>query len=49
MKCSNCGQKIEKTFLNKLVGTYIKKKGKKKPVCNDCQEKFGEEELKEKI
>lgn len=34
-KCSKCNKKIETTFLNKLVGTYVKKK----PVCPECQKK----------
>jgi hypothetical protein len=35
MKCSKCGKTIKKTFLGKIVGTYVKKK----PVCSDCQRK----------
>jgi len=34
-KCSICKEKIETTFLNKLIGTYIKGK----PVCSQCQRK----------
>lgn len=37
-KCDVCGQKIETTFLNKLVGTQVKIKGKKKFVCRNCQQ-----------
>jgi len=38
MKCDICGKKIEKTFLGKIVGTYIKdKKGKKHIICPECQ------------
>jgi len=37
-KCSICKEKIETTFLDKILGTYIKKK----PVCSDCQKKYGE-------
>ena len=42
MKCSICSKKIEETFLKKIIGSYMKKKGssKKYPVCNDCQKKF---------
>jgi len=40
MKCSICGSKIETTFLNKLIGTYIDKK----PVCNICQKRFPKKE-----
>ncbi len=41
MKCEICKAKIEETFLNKIIGTYIKdKKGKKHTVCHACQKKF---------
>jgi len=33
MKCSICNCKIEVTFLEKIKGTYIKKKS----VCSKCQ------------
>ena len=37
MKCSKCKAKIETTFLNKIIGTYVKEKGKQKVICNKCQ------------
>ena len=41
MKCSICKNKIEETFLKKLIGTYIKdQKGKRIPICFECQNKF---------
>ena len=41
MKCEICKNKIEETFLKKIIGTHIKDaKGKKHLVCNDCQQKF---------
>ena len=49
MKCDNCGKKIELTFMNKIVGTYYTKGKKRYPVCNDCQNKFSEKEIKEKL
>jgi hypothetical protein len=50
MNCTICKSKIQETFLKKIIGTYIKdKKGKKKPVCSECQSKLSEEEIKEKI
>ncbi|MFH1505392.1 MAG: hypothetical protein ABIE94_00165 [archaeon] len=50
MKCKICGKKVEETFLKKLVGTYVKnEKGKKFPVCKDCQEKHSMKEIKEKL
>ena len=43
LKCYICNEKIETTFLGKLIGTYINKK----PVCNDCQRNY--KDLKEKV
>ena len=42
MKCSICGNKIQETFMKKIVGTVVKKEGssKKYPVCFECQKKF---------
>jgi len=40
IKCNICGNKIEHTFLNKVLGTYIKKGGKKITICFECQKKF---------
>lgn len=37
MKCSKCGNKIETTFLEKIVGTIITKDGKKEYFCSNCQ------------
>ncbi len=37
MKCSICKKNVDETFLNKIKGTYVKVKGKKKPVCQKCQ------------
>ncbi|MBC8495235.1 hypothetical protein H8D36_03720 [archaeon] len=50
MKCDICGKKIEKTFLNKIVGSYMRNsKHKKKVVCPECQKKYGKEELLTKL
>jgi len=50
MKCAICGKKIQTTFLNKIIGTYIRdKKGKKRTVCNECQKKYVVEELRTKL
>ena len=35
-KCDLCGEKIETTFLGKLIGTKIKDKY----VCSTCQRKY---------
>jgi len=49
VKCDLCGQKIETTFLGKLVGTVAKdSKGKKKNICKNCQSEHGKD-LKEKL
>ncbi len=34
-KCSVCKKDIEKTFLGKIMGTYVKGK----MVCSECQRK----------
>ena len=50
MKCEICNKKIEEGILNKIIGTYVKtEKGKKKPICNECQTKLTINEIKEKI
>ena len=47
MKCSICKNKIEEMYLKKIRGTYIKdEKGKRHPVCADCQEKLGNDKTK---
>ena len=41
MKCEICNKNIETTFMNKILGTYIKdEKGKKHLICFECQKKF---------
>ena len=44
-KCIICKENIENTFLEKINGTYIKKK----PVCSSCQKKYTKEELLKKL
>ncbi|MBI2558586.1 hypothetical protein HYW20_04645 [Candidatus Woesearchaeota archaeon] len=45
MKCSICSKSIDTTFLNKIIGTYIKDgKGKLHAVCFECQKKFASKE-----
>ncbi len=44
LKCAICGKPIKTTFLGKIEGTYVKKK----PVCSECQKKYGSK-LKEII
>lgn len=33
MKCSQCKNKVETTFLGKIKGTYVKGK----VICSECQ------------
>lgn len=49
-KCSICKVKVELTFLQKPLGTYMKNKDKKqKLICSNCQKTHSKEELLEKI
>lgn len=49
-KCSICGNKVQTTFLNKIIGTYQRdSKGKRQPVCQSCQKELTSEEIKEKL
>jgi len=40
MDCDICSSGVERTFLNKLVGGFVKVNGKKRVVCSSCQSKF---------
>ena len=45
MKCSICNKTMYTTFLNKILGTYVKdSKGKLHAVCFECQKKFNSKE-----
>jgi len=47
MKCEICRKEIESTFMNKLLGTYIKDgKGKKHTICFECQKKFNNDKVR---
>ena len=48
-KCKICGEGVENTFLEKPIGTYVAKKGKKHLICNQCQKKLSVDEIREKI
>ncbi len=43
LKCSVCGEKVETTFLGKILGTYVREKGKLNAVCSRCQKSTGKE------
>ncbi|MFT4344111.1 MAG: hypothetical protein ACMXYE_05190 [Candidatus Woesearchaeota archaeon] len=46
-KCDICREKVGETFLNKVLGTYIRDAhGKRRLVCSDCQHKL---QTREKI
>jgi|TARA_Y100000310_G_scaffold333114_1_gene409995 hypothetical protein len=49
MNCAICKAKIEQTFLNKILGTYVKKDSKRHVVCFACQKKLSYEELVAKL
>lgn len=45
MKCSICNKPVGTTFLNKLLGTYVKDSiGKLNAICFECQKKFASKE-----
>lgn len=47
MKCSLCKSKVEITFLDKVLGTYVKDaKGKKHVVCVHCQREHANDKKK---
>ncbi|MBW3012061.1 hypothetical protein KY311_02670 [Candidatus Woesearchaeota archaeon] len=50
MKCEICKEKVNETFLNKPLGTYVKdEKGKRHLVCQNCQRANTKKELLEKL
>lgn len=49
MKCEICREKVETTFLEKPLGTYIGKGKKKKLVCSKCQKTNSIDEIKKKL
>ena len=47
MKCEICSKSIETTFMGKILGTYVKgDKGKKHPICFECQKKSNNDKAK---
>ncbi len=45
MKCASCDQEVHTTFLDKVVGTYVKKDGVSSLVCDECQRAYSHDEL----
>lgn len=50
-KCAICNNKIESTFLGKIIGTIVKKKGTKKTatICPNCQKQNKHEDIVAKL
>lgn len=38
-KCTECGEKIQETFLGKIKGTYLREGKKLQAICTNCQKK----------
>lgn len=49
VKCDICKEEINKTFLNKIKGTYMKVEKKQKIVCQNCQKQHSVDEIREKL
>ena len=50
MDCEICSSNVEKTFLSKLVGSFVKVNGKKRVVCSSCQSTLrSKEEIVKKL
>lgn len=47
-KCCICGEDIERGFMDKLVGTIVRKDKKVFYICNSCQKEY-KNSLKDKI
>lgn len=49
-KCALCKEKVETTFLQKPLGTWLKNaEGKRFLVCQNCQKQHTIAEMKEKL
>ncbi|MBD3208868.1 hypothetical protein GF367_00425 [Candidatus Woesearchaeota archaeon] len=49
-KCSICKEKVERTFLQKIKGTWVRDdKGKKRVVCPSCQRQLSLDEIRQKF
>ena len=40
IKCEFCNNKVEKTFLGKINGTFLRNGKKLRIVCSNCQSKL---------
>ena len=50
MECEICDDELEKTFLDKIIGTRVRdEEGTLHIICNECQRDLEMEEIKEKI
>lgn len=44
-KCEICKNRIQETFLEKMIGTVVKDaKGRKHFICFECQKKFSKKD-----
>jgi len=49
MKCEICKLEIQKLFLDKISGTFLKKDSKKVAICSKCQSNNSSKDLLELI
>jgi len=49
MKCAICSKKLEMTFMHKIIGTIYTKGKKHHTVCNECQKRHTDKEIREKL
>lgn len=47
--CAICKKKVKETFLNKLMGAHVKVHKKLKIICNECQRKYSQQEILNKL
>ena len=48
-KCAVCNAPIEIIFLEKINGTWLRSKAKKRAVCSACQKKYSLKDIREKL
>jgi hypothetical protein len=49
VKCNLCKDKIEETFLNKILGTVVKHNNKLNYICKSCQKKYSHRQILDKL
>lgn len=48
-KCASCNGPVDIVFLDKISGTYLRVKGKKRAVCSACQKNYAVETLRTRL